>query len=460
MMTSSVKALTHACPNHDRSIVKPLDTSVSIEHPGIIQGILILKIQPQALWVIEAAVTFRHQSPFKEGEVPLILKRLRDSDLRRHADAIAARNSFRAKFGCDWFASEESCGVASEEVGDVYADLDRLLLQDEPQTSPHAATYSEFAKSPHLRPGLFAGEPSYLFNSREPDLVGRDVLTSDSFFPTQDASVQAEHAGRGVNAKTRPSKQSIRPLSTPGRAGLVAKFHFSHTERVVAISELHQDLDRDQLQALLKTDTFIQTLMQSYQGVGDLPGWDKFVSPEMKQYFRLHLLCTKPDAKAITIRLNHDSAEAALAAPRGPANYLAEIIKRTLAKLGIETDLAFNLEFNHTGSMENHPLHIHGALCVPDDRVREVSGALRKALAEGYRQRYNNLAVLIETPRSAHWWAAYSIKEYSVTGTKIGADGHKSSRPDYATRNVTQMARAYYLSLSAWLAERPSPWPN
>ena len=77
-------------------------------------------------------------------------------------------------------------------------------------------------------------------------------------------------------------------------------------------------------------------------------------------------------------------------------NYLAEIIKRTLAKLGIDTELAFNLEFNHTGSTENHPLHIHGALCIPEDRVKAVSEALRKALAMDYRQRYTNLAASIK----------------------------------------------------------------
>ena len=231
----------------------------------------------------------------------------------------------------------------------------------------------------------------------------------------------------------------------------MAGFYFGHAERVVAISKLHTDLDHDQLEKLLKTDAFIQKLIQSYQGIGKLPDWAKFVSPEMKQYFRLHLLCTKPDAKTITIRLDHDSAEAALAAPRGPANYLAEIIKRTLAKLGINTDLAFNLEFNHTGSTENHPLHIHGALCIPDDRVDEVSEALRKALALSYRQRYKNLAVHIEKPRSAQWWAAYCIKEYGTTTAKLTTERGRKSRPDYATQKLTQDAKAFYKDISAWL---------
>jgi hypothetical protein len=259
-------------------------------------------------------------------------------------------------------------------------------------------------------------------------------------------------AGQGVNAKTGRSKRREPSLSTPGRAGLVANFHFDHAEHVAAISKIHTNLDHDQVQELLKTAAFIHKLAQDYQGTGDLPDWAKFVSPEMKHYFRLHLLCTKPDAKTITIRLDHYSAEAALAAPRGPANYLAEIIKRTLTKLGIETDLALCLEFNHAGSTENHPLHIHGALCIPDDRVGEVSIALRKALALGYRQRYTNLAVHIESPRSARWWAAYGIKEYGITTGRLEAERGGKSRPDYATQKLTQEAKAFYEDISAWLS--------
>ncbi|ADR58272.1 Hypothetical protein, conserved [Pseudomonas putida BIRD-1] len=171
----------------------------------------------------------------------------------------------------------------------------------------------------------------------------------------------------------------------------------------------------------------------------------------MKQYFRLHLLCTKPDAKTVTIRLDHNSAEAALATPRGPANHLAEIIKRTMKKLGIETELAFNLEFNHTGSTENHPLHIHGAFCIPDERVEEVSEALRKALALGYRQRYKNLAVHIEKPWNVHWWAAYCIKEYGITASRLEAEQGRKSRPEYVTQTLTQAAKAFYEDISAWL---------
>ena len=413
-----------------------------------------MKIRPQIEWAPKAAMTIKHQSPFKEGEVPQILQRLRDSELRRHAEAIATRDLVRAQFEDDWFANGEAVGAASEEIDDEFADLCRLMPQElhgEPPSDPYTATHSEFDKSSDLEPGLFAGESSYLLSSSESHSEDIEALPLDLLFPQQENPGQANHAEAGVNAKIGRSKQGGRPLSTPGRAGLVAGFHFGHAERVAAISKLHTDLDDDQLERLLKVDVFIQKLMQSYQGIGELPDWAKFVSPEMKQYFRLHLLCTKPDAKTVTIRLDHDSAEAALAAPRGPANYLAEIIKRTLAKLGIETEPAFNLEFNHTGSTENHPLHIHGALCIPDDRVDEVSEALKKALALGYRQRYKNLAVHIEKPRSAHWWAAYCIKEYVLTAVRLEAKRGRKSRPDYATQKLTQEAKVFYDDISAWL---------
>lgn len=265
-------------------------------------------------------------------------------------------------------------------------------------------------------------------------------------------AVKGNHPRLGVNANTTHKMKIKKSLSTPSRAGLVADFHLTHTELVAAISELHYEHDPQQLEAFRKTDTFIRELMQSYQGTGELPDWAKFVSPSMKQYFRIHLLCTKPDAKAVTIRLDQASATAALAAPRGPANYLAEVIKRSLAKLGVESDLALNLEFNHTATTENHPLHIHGAFCIPDELMGDVSAALRDALAQGYRQRYNNLAVLIEKPKSARMWATYCIKEYGMAAASLKIEGGLHSRPDYATRRLTQQAKIFYSDVGAWLA--------
>jgi hypothetical protein len=225
----------------------------------------------------------------------------------------------------------------------------------------------------------------------------------------------------------------------------------SALQLLAAISKLDPLVDHDQRHAIQAIDAFIEKLAREYQGAGELPDWARFVSPEIKQFFRIFHQCRKPDSKTLTIRLDHKTAEAALAAPRGPANYLAEIIKRTLAKLGIRTDLAFNLEFNHTGRTENHPAHLHGALCVPDDKIDEVIEALRRVLAMGYRQRYKNVAVHIETPLSARSWAAYCIKEYEISTITLNAHRGRKTRPDYSTQVVTREAKAFYEVVGAWL---------
>lgn len=408
-----------------------------------------MKICPGFVPGNETAMTIKLQSPFKEGEVLQIQKRLLDSARTRHAENMVEREAHRALFGDDWLEGEAVDADLDDD--ELSADLDELL-EEHPlklRTSSRAVIRGEPGEYPAIESGLFAGTPS---NSVLPGPRPHpEAKGSIHFLDVQSISRPAICAKSGVNAKSSRSKRRGQSLSTPGRAGLIASFSLSHAERVVAINKLHPHLD-DQLETLLKVDAFIQKLMQSYQGIGELTDWAKFVSPEMKQYFRLHLLSTKPDAKTITIRLDHDSAEAALAAPRGPANYLAEIIKRTLAKLGIDTDLAFNLEFNHSNRTENHPLHIHGAFCIPDNRVEEVSEALRKALAQGYRQRYKNLAAHVERPRNAQWWAAYCIKEYVLTAIRLEATRGRKSRPDYATQVLTKKAKAFYEDISAWLS--------
>ncbi|WP_050586345.1 hypothetical protein [Pseudomonas syringae] len=392
-------------------------------------------------------MTIRHQSPFKEGEVFQIQKRLLDSARTRHAENMVKREAYRALFGDEWFEGE----TADTDLGgdQLSADLDALL--DECPVARTAITAGEPRKCPVIELGLFAGAPSYhVATSAVPrQEPGQVILSLDEQRITRPAIL----AKLGVNAKSSRSNRLGQILSTPGRAGLVASLSLSHAAHVVAIKKLHPDVDHDQLEALLRIDTFIQKLVRDYQGAGELPGWEKFVSPEIKQFFRIFHQCGKPDSRTLTIRLDHKTAEAALVAPRGPANYLAAIIKRTLAKLGIETDLTFNLEFSHTGRRENHPAHIHGALCIPDDKVNEVTEALRNALAEGYRQRYKNLAVHIEKPRSARSWAAYCVKEYDITGIELTASRGRKTRPDYATQKLTQDARAFYENISAWLGE-------
>lgn len=330
----------------------------------------------------ESAMTAHQQSPFKEGEVSEILKRLIGSFAHRNAEAVSQRAAFAGLLQDD--------ELEQDEAGQDFSGLDELLAQHSVDLTAksRAVAHGSPESFISIEVGLFAGEPSYVPQSSPCDEAEAGLDSSALDEPV--TPNKPDQFGPGVNAKTGCSKRHGRALSTPGRAGLVANFHLSHAERLVAITnlrELDPILTDDQLKKLLKIDAFVHTLVQGYQGNGELPDWAKFVTPEMKQFFRIYLLSTKPGAKTITIRLDHETAEAALAGPRPPANYLGEIIKRTLAKLGIETDMTFTLEFIHTGRTENHPAHIHGTLCIPDDKADEVTEALRNALSEGYRQR-------------------------------------------------------------------------
>ena len=388
----------------------------------------------------------KHQSPFKEGEVSQIQERLLDSARTRHAENMVERDAYRALFGDDWCEGE---AVADQDDDELSADLDELLADYlvELSASSRMVVHGKPEEYPVIASGLYAGA-----SSNCPRQEAGKALHFPNQMSTPCPTILAQ---AGVNAKSSPSYRRGHALSTPGRAGLIASFSLDHAERVAAISKLDPLVDHDQLQAIQAIDAFIEKLAREYQGTGELPDWARFVSPEIKQFFRIFHQCQKPNSKILTIRLDHKTAEAALAAPRGPANYLAEIIKRTLAKLGIETDLAFNLEFNHTGHTENHPAHIHGVFCVPDDRLGEVKASLRSVLAKDYRQRYRNLAVHIESPLNAQWWAAYCIKEYEIAKIKLEAYQGRKARPDYASQKLTQEAKAFYSVVSFWLGVEP-----
>lgn len=268
---------------------------------------------------------------------------------------------------------------------------------------------------------------------------------------------QRQVGGRGVNAKNSRRRPLRKILSTPQQAGLIASFHASHEERVVAISELHPELDNEQVTKLRSINSFISQLARSYKGTGKLADWSKHVPAHIKQFFRLLWLARQPDAKVFTIRLDHDTATAALAAKRSPANHLAGIIQRTLTKLGITTEQAFNLEFVHGTSKENHPLHVHGILCIPTDRIEEVSKALRTALAKEYRQRFDNLAVHIDSIQNERWWAAYCIKEHDITASQLGTIRSRGTDSDYAGRAARRGGKAIYESMSDWLDYEQEP---
>jgi hypothetical protein len=257
-------------------------------------------------------------------------------------------------------------------------------------------------------------------------------------------------ATSGVDAKNSRQRPRHKKLSTTGQAGLLANFQSMHEEGVVAISELHPDLDHEQIAQLETKISFIIQVARSYKGkdTGKLADWSKHVPAEVKQFFRLLWLARQPHALAVTIRLDHHTATKALAAKRGPANHLADIIRRTLAKMGITTALAFNLEYTHGTSRENHPLHLHGIMCIPVDRIDEARLALRSALAEDYRQRFDNLAVHIEAIKNHRWWAGYCTKEPDITADALKKSRGRNTVPDYACASTRDGGKTLYESVN------------
>lgn len=272
----------------------------------------------------------------------------------------------------------------------------------------------------------------------------------------QHFSSTPEQFGNGVNAKTRRQRVNAKRPSTVGQARVLAGFAAGMEKRLAAISQLHPQLDHEDIERIQRIDSHVQSIVRSYLSKGKLPDWSKSLKKDIKQFFRLRQLLSQPDARAVSIRLGNKVAKAALSAPRGPADYLAGVIMRALRALGISTELVFNLEFVHGECRENHPLHIHGALCVPDDQIEAVTVALVGALASGYRARWTNVAVLIQSPQNVGFWAGYCTKELSVTAEILSAQGISSKSASYSSRAQTQHTKKLYSRISNWIASEKS----
>ena len=262
----------------------------------------------------------------------------------------------------------------------------------------------------------------------------------------------AEQHDIGVNAKTIQRRATQSRLSNAAQARVLVGFAAGMEKRVAALSELHPQLDKKDIERIQKIDSHVQSIVKSYLSSGKLPNWSKSLSKDIKQFFRLHHLLSQPDAHIISIRLGHKLAEAALSAPRGPADYLAGVIIRTLKALGINTELVFNLEFVHGSCRENHPLHIHGAICLARDKIGIVTVGLTQTLANDYRARWANVAVLLQKPQHAGFWASYCIKESAVTSLMLSARGVEKNSGSYSTRPQTIASRIFYDRIGDWLA--------
>ncbi|WP_202370611.1 hypothetical protein [Pseudomonas sp. MWU318] len=186
--------------------------------------------------------------------------------------------------------------------------------------------------------------------------------------------------------------------------------------------------------------------------VVDLPEWDDLPA-DVKHFFKLSYLLSQPGTQFVTIRLDARIGEKALAAPRGPADWLANKIKRALESVAIPLNhIAFALEFAPKQARTLHKLHIHGALRIPSEMAKIASIALTKALAPDYKQHGTNEAVRLESPSKAGDIAKYVVKEYKITKERIialqdqgRANNHiNGANPLRASEAVTVGGRSIY----------------
>lgn len=339
------------------------------------------------------------------------------------------------------FDGFRDCVPVDEELEAELAALDSLLPDTQVRKEGSRAVAKPASQEEH--------EPSFLpVNASRPKDWGAFSSPDSGSRKRSLAKKSAEPATApsGVDAKSSKRRAGSIRLSNAHKAGLLANFQGMRERNVAAISELDPDLDHEQIAQIEAKISFIDQVAQSYagKGSGKLADWSKHVPAEIKQFFRLLWLARQPDAVAVTIRLDHRTATTALDAKRGPANHLAGIIQRTLAKLGISTDLAFNLEYTHGASTENHPLHLHGIVRIPADRIEEARQALRSALAEGYRQRFGNLAVHVAQISNPRWWAGYCTKEHGISADILKKARGKRTVPDYASDSARDGGKALY----------------
>ncbi|RJG12602.1 hypothetical protein D3879_04760 [Pseudomonas cavernicola] len=220
-------------------------------------------------------------------------------------------------------------------------------------------------------------------------------------------------------------------------------------------THFQQKLARD----WLRTRYWGEVIILNPPQVDDLPEWDDLPA-DVKHFFKLSYLLSQPGAQFFTIRLDPSIGEKALAAPRGPSDWLADKIKRALESVGVPADqIAFVLEFAPKQAKTLHKLHIHGALCIPAEMLERASEALKKALAPEYTHHGRNKAVMLEAPRKVADVAKYVVKESKITKDRIirllnqlHATNHgKGANPHRASEIATAGGRAIYTNLRSSL---------
>lgn len=263
---------------------------------------------------------------------------------------------------------------------------------------------------------------------------------------------------------TKRNRAAKKPLK-PRTARLLAILYLGHLDNVAVLGDLYRELnlatdqeEREEVQARINkleaNNRYAHRLAKSVASGIELHEWKRGVSGEVKQAFTLLGFAAHRDAYALTIRLDSGVAGAALAAAKGPADYLSAILRG----LGV-TELAFVLERSDSESSENSPWHLHCSANILADLLEELTresiGAdgepepskLREALALDYRQRFKNKAIDVQPLRTPGAWATYITKEVDVTAHRL-----KGRSPCYASQSAKTAGRELHQGIRQWLA--------
>lgn len=251
-----------------------------------------------------------------------------------------------------------------------------------------------------------------------------------------------------------PKKAAISPPAqkrcTPAVAGVLASFYALYAKNlaVLMVIELQEPKDQARIDSLKANNNCLKAIAKTYSSDVVLQDWKRRLPPDAKRALCFLGFALKPGAKAITFRLGHEVANAALSAKKGSTDYLSALART----MGI-TDFAFVTEFVDSESEENHGFHIHGIACIPDAVTVE---AIQQLLApkqdlkanppiKGYRQRGKNEAVSVTELQTPGAWVSYIDKEFVFTAYRL------QSNPSYASRSAALAGREFYEAMRAWL---------
>lgn len=238
----------------------------------------------------------------------------------------------------------------------------------------------------------------------------------------------------------QPTASTKTPCS-PEKAGLLARLYTGrHKGHVVKKKKIEKSEEEARKSSKDLENSFAKEIAKILASGSDLPDWERRLTGELKQHFAMLALGHQPNAHAISIRLDHKTAEAALSAPKSPTDYLSAILRNH----GIK-DMAFCLEFSDTESDENHPLHLHGIAIIPADQPSRLANDLRKAMASDYRQRYKNQAIDIQPISTPGTWTSYCSKNQQSTARQL------KSSPVYASQSAKRAGKRLYEGIRAWV---------